>query len=617
MRDSKQILDLYRERKSKYASLHTKMAEIADIYNGRAKVPLPDMERDEQPSIPNLLAQGVDQMAGRITSVIPSVNFASARPGIRKSDRNAVAASQTVTGWWQSDKLPLKMKQRGRRLIAYGMAPVVMRWNFDEHRPTWHVRHPMETYPSLDLEPGQVRPSDCIFSYKRTAGWLRANGYGTHVYNLAGRQELTNDAVVTLIEYIDADHTVLMATGYYPGSDNWTMDGSLGAIRGVMLEAYENPGDDIPVVIPTRLTLDEMTGQFDNMIGMYYQQAKLMALETIAVEKGIFPDTYLVSRQGEQGKFIDGPHDGRTGRVNVIMGGDIKELQSSPGYLTNPTLDRLERAQRVTAGIPAEFGGESGSNIRTGRRGDAVLSAVIDFPVAEAQEMFAFALEEENESAIQLAKQFDGNAKRTIYVGTGNSRRPVTYVANETFETEEHVVSYPAAGSDMNSLIIGLGQRVGLGTMSKETAQQLDPFIDNPEHEHDRIIAEGLEQALMSGIQQQASQGAIPPLTLSKIMSLVANDKMELAEALNKVAEDAAAEAAKQQQAQQTPGPTPPMDAAGMNAGPTAAALTGQPPVANPQDSMPGMSNLAQMLGSLRRPAMTVVPNRNVAQGGM
>jgi hypothetical protein len=149
------------------------------------------------------------------------------------------------------------------------------------------------------------------------------------------------------------------------------------------------------------------------------------------------------------------------------------------------------------------------------RRGDAVLGATIDFPIAEAQEIFAFALEEENETAIQMAKRIDGDTKRTIYVGTGNNRKPVTYKPTETFEIEEHVVSYPAAGTDVNSLIIGIGQRVGLGIMSKETAASLDPYIDNPEYEHDSIISEGLEQALMSGIQQQASEGALPPLVLA------------------------------------------------------------------------------------------------------
>ena len=348
-----------------------------------------------------------------------------------------------------------------------------------------------------------------------------------------------------------------------------------------------------------RITLDSFAGQFDTMIGMYYQQAKLMALETIAVEKGIFPDTYLVSRPGEVGRFLDGPHDGRSGNINIIAGGDIKEIQSSPGYLTNPTIDRLERNQRVTAGIPAEFGGESGSNIRTGRRGDAVLSAVIDYPVAEAQEAFGFSLEEEDEVAIALAKAWDGDNQRTIFVGTGNSSRPVTYTPNKTFDHNEHVVSYPATGTDLNQLIVGIGQRVGLGIMSKWTASTLDPYIDNPEMEHDFIISEGLEQALMSGLQQQASSGAIPPLVVAKIMKLVRDDKLELAEAFDQVTKEAQAA----QEAQASGGEATPETAMAGNALNALAGpqnTQGMPALMGPNQTQ---SNFGKLLMTLHRGA--------------
>lgn len=594
------ILDLYRQRTAYYAPLHTKMRTIQSIYNGTMEVPLPDMEQSSMPSVPNLLAQGVDQMAGRITSVIPSVTFASVKPGVRRYDRTAVTAAKTIEGWWQMDRLPMKMKQRGRHLIAYGMSPAFIRWNPEDNRPTWHVRHPLETYPSTDLLPGQLSPTDTIFAYRRSVAWCKAHGYGPLVGRLFNNHEMSNDASVLLLEYVDANETVLVAAGY-KSVDPWGpadfMSGN-STLRGIQLERYENFSDDCPVVIPSRITLDTMSGQFDNMIGMYYQQAKLMSLEVIAVEKGIFPDTYLVSRAGETARFIDGPHDGRTGNINIVAGGDIREVQSQPGYMTNPVVDRLERNQRVTAGLPAEFGGESSSNIRTGRRGDAVLSAVIDYPIAEAQEAFAYALQEEDEIAISLAKKWDGNTSRTIFVGTGNSARPVTYIPSETFETDEHTVSYPASGSDINSLIVGIGQRVGLGIMSKRTAATLDPYIDNPEVEHDSIISEGLEQALIAGIQQQAASGQIPPLTVAKLMTLVKNDKMEIAEAMNKVTEDAL----KEQQRQQDQAAQQQQTVAGMTAGPTAAAMTGNPAIAAPDQSMPSMGNLGSLLMSLRRP---------------
>ena len=613
------ILQLYKDRKAGYEPLHGKMRAIADVYNGRAVVPLPDMDRDEHSSIPNLLQQGVDQMAGRITSVRPQIGFSSAQPGVRKYDRRAKAAADVNGGWWQMDRLMMKQKQRGRRLVAYGMAPTVIRWDYKEHRPIWHMRHPLETLPSPDIQPGQISPTDCIFSFQRTVGWMQANGYGEHLSILIGRNnEVTRDTRINILEYMDGDQTSLIATGHYR-NDGYDYDPTNAyfdtVLKGVQLEWFPNLIDEIPVTIPTRLTLDKMTGQFDNMLGMYYQQAKLMALEVIAVEKGIFPDTYLVSRPGEMARFTDGPHDGRTGMINVIQGGDIQTEQPQPGYITNPTMDRLERAQRLTAGIPSEFGGESGSNIRTGRRGDAVLSATIDFPIAEAQEIFSYAFEEENEYAMKMAKRIDGNTKRTIYVGSGNNRRPVSYVPNETFEITEHVVSYPAAGTDVNSLIIGIGQRVGLGIMSKQTAASLDPYIDNPEMEHDTIIAEGLEQALMAGIQQQAQSGAIPPLVLAKIMTLVGQDKMELAQAMNKITEEALAEE-KAKQSQQDPMSQDPMSPDAAMAGAAAQAMTGAPASPIPGAGQ-GMKDLSAMLGDLRRPAMTVQPMRGVAQGAM
>lgn len=615
MKSVEEILSLYKQRVNYYALLQSKQRVIQSIYNGTAQIPLPDLERNEAPSVPNLLAQGVDQMAGRIASVTPSVIFPE-KKGNREDRRRAATASRVIGGWWQGDRLMMKMKQRARHLIAYGMSPVVLRWNASDHRPTWHVRHPLETFPSTDIVPGTIKPTDVIFAYRRSAAWLRSQGYGMQIMSVTGRNNVPQDASMLLLEYVDKDGTLLLLTSYSdPESYDVNMWDGQNVMKGIVLEFIPNMSDEMPATVPMRITLDGAGGQFDNMIGMYYQQARLMALETIAVEKGIFPDTYLVSRPGEVGRFLDGPHDGRTGMVNIIAGGDIREIQSQPGYLTNPTIDRLERNQRVTAGIPAEFGGESNTNIRTGRRGDAVLSAVIDFPVAEAQETFAFALEEEDEIAIGLAKAIDGSTPRTIYVGTGNSTSAITYTADKVFTDDEHIVSYPATGTDVNSLIIGLGQRVGLGIMSKQTAATLDPFIDNPETEHDKIISEGLEQALVAGLQQQASTGAIPPLVLAKIMTMVENDRMELAEALNKATEDAM----KEQEKEQMEGAAMTPDQ--MMAPSMMAAMAGPGAAAAPTSPIPGagqgMADLGALLGSLRRPAMTVQPMRGAERGAV
>lgn len=605
-RTPEDIITLYRERRRDNTELHRQMQTIQSVYKGEMDIPLPDMDTVEQSYVPNLLQTGVDQMAGRIASVTPEIIFPTANT--RRSERLAETRRRVVGGWWATDRLPNKLKHRARNLIAYSTAPATVLYDPRTQRPTWVNRDPMSTYPSPDVIPGVVTPGDIIFAYTRSLGWCITNGY-PHAATICG-PSATKDTLLTLIEYHDHEQNTLIAyaeTGITGGAPWDYREGS-----HLILEQTPNPIGCVPATIPRRIALED-SGQFDGMVGMYYMQAKLMALEVIAVERGIFPDTYLEGRSGEVPRVISGPHDGRTGEITVISGGQIRTENPQPGYLTNGTIDRLERSQRITAGVPAEFGGESPTNVRTGRRGDSVLSATIDFPVAEAQEMLALALHDENLVAMKLSKHYDGLTPRTIHLGVGNNARTTTYIAAKVFADDiEHSVNYPISGADLNSMMIGLGQRVGLGTMSKETAAELDPYIADAELEHDRITAEGLEQSLMASLQQQASQGQIPPLVLSKIMNLVKTDRLELPEAV----EAATKWYAKMQAQEQAEGENPPGTEADIAAADAAmTGLTGQPsPIPGPTT---GQGDLATLLSTLRKPAMTIQPNRGVPTGAM
>jgi hypothetical protein len=202
---------------------------------------------------------------------------------------------------------------------------------------------------------------------------------------------------------------------------------------------------------------------------------------------------------------------------------------------------------------------------------------VVDFPIQEAQEVFAASLQEENKRAIAICKTYFGNERKSFYVSSRGAKGHVDYIPNKDFENDDNVVTYSHSGADANSLVVGLGQRIGIGIMSKQTAQEIDPFISDPESEKDRVISESLEAALLQSIQTQASQGSIPPNDVAAIVALVASDKMDLAAAVNKVHEQAQAR-------QATPAPTgapetmPGLGAPGMGAEQPQA----QPP--QPQD---------------------------------
>lgn len=595
MRTPAQITDLLAERKRATEDVRNRMEQVRAVYDGEHRVSLPEVDGMAAPPVPNILAQGVDQMAGRIASTTPQVRVVPTMPG-RRAERKAKTAASVLSAWMTADRLNLKQVQRARHLTAYGCMATVMGWNNRENRPTWEVRQPSGAYWPIGTPVDQSIPHDIVFEYKRTAGWLRANGYGAHVQAVSeGWDKTTDTTQMTVLEYLDEEqHTLLLLHG----------DPMTGRTRTAVLTTRNHALGVTPATIGQRVGLDRLSGQFDQMLAMYEAQALLMALEIVAVQKGIFPDTFLESRPGEVARFIDGPHDGRTGLVNIVAGGQIRVLTEQPGYLTNPTIDRLERNQRVTSGVPAEFGGESGGNIRTGRRGDAVLSAATEMPIAYAQGILAAALEGEALIAARMAYRYDGEATRSVTSGAGTSPRAITYRAEDLFDKDTRPsVIYPAAGSDINQLVVGLGQRVGLGIMSKKTASQLDPMVDNPEYEHDSIVAEGLEQSLLAGIQQQAASGQIPPLVLAKVMRLVQNDRLELAEALTKVTDDALKEQQRAQQTQQGQQQAGPMGPEQAMAGAAAQAMTGNPEAMSPVPGAgPGPQDFTSLLASLRLP---------------
>jgi hypothetical protein len=600
MRSVEDIVSLLRQRQLAQGVMLGKMREIKEAYEGDVVIPLPELDQANRPAVANLLNQGLDQMSMRVASVMPDVWYPPLKPGIDKSERTARTRRLANLAWWTQGHMRIKMRRRARWLVGYGAAPVVIRPDPDKEIPMWHLRDPLTTYPGPCLDPDDMSPPDCIFSFTRSLAWCQRM-YPELIQRIHLGDKPRGDSNVALVEYIDGEEIVLLAIGKQ--KPEYSSDDIVARDPAVELEREPHDLGICPVVIPGRIGLDRRMSQFEGMLGMYMLQARLAALEVIAVEKGVFPDTYLISRPNEIASFISGPYDGRSGMVNIIKGGDIREVNTNPGFQTNPTIDRLERGQRLTAGIPAEFGGESTTNVRTGRRGDSILSAVIDFPIQEAHELFSEALQAENRIAIKVDKLYFDRQK-SFYLSTSGAKGRVDYSPSTDFESDVNFVTYAQAGVDLNNLIIGTGQRIGVGTMSKRTAQELDPLIDDPEQEHDRVIAEALEAAMLQSIQMQASQGAIAPSDLAVIMDLVKSDKMELAKAVEE-----AQRRAQERQANAGPpgapeGPVPagsPEAQVGLQAGPEGAAAPTEAVGPPPQS----LQNLGQMLNSLRNSGTT------------
>jgi len=586
-----EILSLYRDRKNKNMRVLNAGAALRRVYDGDADIPLPELERSERTAVANLIQTGLDQHAQRIASVDPAMMFPPDK-NTRIARSIANDRRMTVLAWHYMNKMGLKRRERARHLIGYASSPVYLRPGSDGI-PVWEICDPLQTFPAPSPRSEMV-PSDCIFAYRRSWKWVQ----GTYGIAMPRGRDGTPDTMLDILFYMDADEMVMVAVGKDPSAQDapspFQASGGSGGTPCQLLQRVPNLAQRPVAIIPGRITLGRLQGQFDQMIGMYETQGLLWAMDLQALKRSIFAETWLEGRPNENPQII-AQADPIQGDIGITEGGALQSFRVDPSVQTGNALDRLERAQRLGGGVPAELGGESGSNIRTARRGSQVLSAAVDYQIQEHQEILAASEEEENKAAIAVAKAYWPTTQRNLLVPFGDGQ--VTYTPTTTFERDTHRVFYPYSGTDTNGLVIEGEQRVGAGTLSKRSFMEIDPMVQDPEFEHERVVGEALEAAFLSSLQQQAADpnGPYQPIDLARITELVTEKRMALYEAVQKVHDEAAqrqAAAAAQQPGQ--PSPQPGLSQAGAPGTPQAATPTIQAP-------QPSQANLAALLGTLRK----------------
>jgi hypothetical protein len=617
-RSVEQIVSLYRRRKSELGPVRAKAAEISQVYDGVVTIGLPELDESKAPAIANWLTQGLDQMAMRVASVTPQIICPPLRAGFKGSEDNARTRRRALTAWWQENALDLQLSKRARWFIGYASAPVVITPDLKRHIPRWEERDPLATYPA-PMRSTEMCPSDCIFAYQRPLAWIQEN-HPAAARALEPSRSASPDRMFELLEYVDAEEHVLIALGNAeptrPRGFELVGGRSAPAPAHIELSRFPNRVGRCTVVIPKRLSLNESRGHFDQLPSLYRMQARVMALWLIATERAIFPDTWFVSRPNETVTVLQEP-DGRAGIVGQVKGGDLKEMAAVAAPQVAEIIQMLERNQMTTASIPSDFGGEPNSAVRTGRAMESSLSTTLDQWLAEAHKAFGYALREENKLAIAIAKEYFGDEPQTFWVSFNKVHGDATYTPNKDFDTDANIVAWPHAGSDAGQLIIGIGQRMGLGEMSKRTARILDPYIDDPDLEEDRCTAEAMEQVMTQSIAQAVMQGQIGPLEVGQIAALVSEERQTIYEAYNTVhqriqKQAMAAQAQQQQQAagggmngQGPPGAGGPAGQPPGLMNPNVAAQLGlpaggTPPAGGVPSPAPSVDHMAQLMSALR-----------------
>lgn len=578
--------------------------EMSNHYNGRIVVPLPEIDATERPAVANLIAQDIDQQAMRIASTAPSKEVYPLRAGSQKDAKTARTQRRVLFDWDDQNQMNLFDRRRARWLVALAQAPVLVRPNAYTRGPSWELRNPISTYPSVQSTFDNMRPDDCIFTYVRSFQWLETRYPAvTSVLQVSqGRRKYQPDDKFEMVEFVDEDVLVMgvLGSGQIPP---FTVLGDLGYAAIPMpantdgqtyaleLERVPNLAGTCTAVIPGRVTIDMPKGQMDGMIGLYQAEAKMMALHVNATARAIYPDTWFV--EAPTGGEIVTMADGLTGVVGHVRGGAITTENMQPGVQTVNTLNMLERAMRLEGAAPAEFGGESPTNVRTAQRGLNVASNAIDFFIQEHQEILAIAKQYEYEIAATIDKEYFKKDQKSFYVAWGKERGEVSYVPGKLWETVPKIgIKYNYAGMDANAVALVTGQKLNEGLISRTTAMSQDPSITDVEQEQGLVLADRLGDALLTSVSQQLASGAINPADGAQLMMLVESGDFTLAQAVAKV--QAAAQAR-----QATPAPAgSPATQVGLQGGAAGAAQPIAPTTLPPSQ---GQMNLKDLLASLAK----------------
>lgn len=534
-RSPEDIVDLFRQRQASLHPIRATALEVRNVANGDVDamaLPMPELSDGggEKLAVANLLVQGLNGDAQRIASTFYDIMSPALQRGQEKSERYAKVRRRAALGWLDMNRVQLKMGRRARHLLAYSSSPVMLRPDKKRRIPRWQVRDPLGCLPAPTADFEDVEPPDCIFPLQRSLAWLLQE-YPERAALLHVGKKAGLDDMFDVLEYVDEEQITLLVIGRDPSagamSTGWNAGtysgvgktvvgqvsgepGGYGSSQVVVLEQLENRARRCTAIVPWRITLDRPTGQYDSMLGKFYWQARLSALELIAIERGIFPSEWVVFPPDSDGSIIV-EANGRKGIIGEIRGGEYHVQNVNPGYKTTEGLDRLERAQRQDGGIPAEYGDESNTNIRTDRRGMSVLGAAIDFKHQEVQKLFEASAESELVCAAAVDQGYFGDEKKSYFVNWRGATGPVDYVPNKHFEPGFVLkAKYALAGADADNLTIRNSQKIGAKTMSRRTSMEQDPDVPDVEIELERIESEEIRMAVLAAYQAQAQAGTLP-----------------------------------------------------------------------------------------------------------
>lgn len=322
--------------------------------------------------------------------------------------------------------MEMQLPQLGRWVPGYGFHAWVVRQGRDANGdpyPVAEMRDPFETFPG-EWGP-QQQPCDVAFCrlistrklvemYPQYAEMLQPRGAGGVVmldqYTATGADRkgwsTQGGAGTELYEYVNDDGTW------------WVIPD-----KRIVLSFVPNLLSRPAFWVCKRFAFNQLIGQYDHIIGLMANIARLNLLATIATEDSVMAETVITGdlAQGDNYKR------GRNAINFLTPGSTINKMNSRVPFETFQQIDRIERQLRLVAGYPVTDDAQSPNSFVTGR-GLEELTTSVGNEITEYQLSFQHSLQALDTMRLEADEVYYPRRQKQMY----GSRRGASFAESYT-----------------------------------------------------------------------------------------------------------------------------------------------------------------------------------------
>jgi len=559
----------------KWQAHKMRVETITHIVTGEWYVEWPDLaQTPEAPTIANVIEMGINHWTAVGGAILPSVRVPISKTADRRTEKSAARKRERrVRELWEASNASEIASLLWGDYAGTGSAVVGAWVNFEE---------PM----SAKRNPYMLR-----FDPRHT--YLLKDNQGNVTELLVARKMSSGELAVMYpdwVEYFNGNEDNDVEEWFWYEKDRMTYalvdvskEGRKGG-RHVMIVDEEWDLGFVPAWEVVRPSFDgERRGVFDQTVHILRTMHRLMLMTIFSTEEHAFPTIASYDAVNPE-DFGPGAHiqlrssEGRVDRIGPATHFDVKDLVARLG----------DEANRQSA-FPQQLEGNPGASIVSARGINASMGA-LDARLALAHKQFETGFGKVSGFLLAMDEVFcDGD--KTIVGDTRDTSKAEDFKPSEDINGAwvARATYGIGAGSDPANIEVRLSMHLGNGLISRETAREQLPFLEDPDAEPIKQFREAMTDSLVQGVLAQAQNG--DPSFAAKALRLVKTGE----KSLDEVVEELVDLLAPPEQTQ--PGGDPAGGALGAIQGAESLARGGQPGSAEQAPPGAGLPPLGQILG--------------------